>query len=79
MGPNAVVHEMTFAVNVDELSALYGGDTAIAWGSVVENFKLAGGLSFESHDRWSATLVKEEGKWLIASLPPPQICLITLC
>lgn len=67
-GPNRVVQEFKSELPVDELSALYGGDTAVAWGSSRDQFKLTGGLQFESVDRWSCTLVKENGVWLIANL-----------
>jgi uncharacterized protein (TIGR02246 family) len=66
-GPNKAVDSFNADVNVDELTILYGGDTGIAFGSAVEHFKLASG-SFDLPARWSATLVKEDGRWLIASL-----------
>jgi hypothetical protein len=53
---------------VDELTILYGGDTGISFGSAVERFKMASGRDFVLPARWSATLVKEDGRWLIASL-----------
>jgi hypothetical protein len=55
-------------VKVDELSILYGGDTAIAFGSAQEHFTLVGGKQFDFTGRWSATLVKDGGKWLVANL-----------
>jgi ketosteroid isomerase-like protein len=67
-GPTKVVEKFGAKVNVDELSILYGGDTAIAFGSAQEHFALAGGKQFDFTGRWSATLVKDGGKWLIASL-----------
>jgi hypothetical protein len=67
-GPNKAVDRFGADVNVDELTILYGGDTGIAFGSAVEHFKMASGMSFDLPARWTATLVKENGKWLIASL-----------
>ena len=67
-GPSKVVEKFGAEVTVDELSILYGGDTAIAFGSAQEHFSLAGGRSFDFTGRWSATMVKEGGKWLVASL-----------
>ena len=67
-GSNKVVEKFSADVTVDELSILYGGDTAIAFGSAQEHFTLAGGRQFDFTGRWSATLVKEGGKWLIANL-----------
>ena len=67
-GPKKVVEKFSAEVKVDELSILYGGDTAIAFGSAQEHFTLAGGRQFDFTGRWSATLVKDGGKWLVASL-----------
>jgi hypothetical protein len=67
-GPGKIVASFSADLTVDELSILYGSDTAISWGSAVEHFKLANGSSFDLPARWSATLVKENGKWLIANL-----------
>jgi uncharacterized protein (TIGR02246 family) len=67
-GPTKVVEKFGAEVNVDELSILYGGDTAIAFGSAQEHFTLAGGKQFDFTGRWSATMVKDGGKWLIANL-----------
>jgi uncharacterized protein (TIGR02246 family) len=67
-GPDKVVESFSADVNVDELTILYGGDTGISFGSAVEHFKMASGRALDLPARWSATLVKEDGKWLIASL-----------
>ena len=50
----------------DDLSIIYGGDTAIAFGSSVPHYKILG-MEFDLKNRWTATLVKEDGRWLIAS------------
>src|SRR5262249_11165627 len=67
-GPNRIVDTFHCDVNVDELSILYHGDTAVCFGSSDEKFKLANGRNLNFTGRWSATLVKEDGRWLIASL-----------
>ncbi|HXJ60028.1 MAG TPA: nuclear transport factor 2 family protein [Verrucomicrobiae bacterium] len=67
-GSAKVVEKFGAEVKVDELSILYGGDTAIAFGSAHEHFTLAGGRQLDFTGRWSATLVKDGGKWLIANL-----------
>jgi ketosteroid isomerase-like protein len=49
----------------DDLSVIHAGDTAISKGYVVANYHLIGrDLEFKS--RWTATLVKQDGKWLVA-------------
>jgi uncharacterized protein (TIGR02246 family) len=67
-GPNKAVDHFDADVNVDELTILYGGDTGVAFGSAVEHFKMASGRNFDLPARWSATMVKENGQWLIANL-----------
>jgi uncharacterized protein (TIGR02246 family) len=67
-GPSQVVEKFGAEVKVDELSILYGGDTAIAFGSAEEHFTMKGGQVFHVTGRWSATLVKDNGRWLVANL-----------
>ena len=50
----------------DELTILYGGDTGVSFGYVVGQYTLFG-KEFEFKSRWTATLVKENGHWLLAS------------
>jgi ketosteroid isomerase-like protein len=50
----------------DALTVLYDGDTGVSFGHVVGEYTLLGKeLEFDS--RWTATLVKENGRWLLAS------------
>lgn len=67
-GPDKVVDSYSADIHVDELTILYGGDTGVSFGSAVEHFKLANGSSIDLPARWSATLVKEGDKWMVASL-----------
>jgi len=67
-GPGKLVESFSCEVRVDELTILYGGDTGICFGSSKEHFKLTNGKTLEVDGRWSATLVKEGGRWLVASL-----------
>lgn len=50
----------------DELTLLYGSDTGITFGQTVAEYRLLG-KSYEIKSRWTATLVKENGKWLLAA------------
>ena len=50
----------------DELTVLYGKDTGVSWGSSVASYDLLG-KEFEFENRWTATIVKEDGKWLLTS------------
>jgi ketosteroid isomerase-like protein len=50
----------------DDKTILYGGDTGISYGTSVGLFSVAGG-EYELKNRWTATVVKEEGRWKLAS------------
>jgi ketosteroid isomerase-like protein len=67
-GPNKIVDEYSAKLNVDDLTIFYGGSTGISFGSANEHFKLTSGLKFDLTSRWSATLVKQDDRWLVASL-----------
>ena len=67
-GPNPIVRGYHADINVDDLTTLYGDNTGIAFGSSVERFDLAGGQSFTLRGRWSATMVRENGRWLLANV-----------
>ncbi len=49
----------------DELTIFHGGDTGISFGETVAEYHLLG-KSYELKSRWTATLVKVNGKWLLA-------------
>lgn len=50
----------------DDLTTLYGGDTGVVSGYVVAEYNLLG-KKLEFKSRWTATVVKEGGRWLLAS------------
>ena len=50
----------------DELTILYGGDTGIVFGRSVPQYHYLG-IDLELENRWTATLVKENGDWKIAA------------
>jgi len=62
------VDKFSADINVDELTLLPTENTGISFGSSVEHFKLTNGRSFDLKGRWTATLIKEGGQWLVASL-----------
>jgi len=67
-GPNHLVESFHAEVDVDELTILYGGNTGISFGSAMQHYKMTSGLNLDVKTRWTATLVKENGHWLIAAL-----------
>jgi uncharacterized protein (TIGR02246 family) len=67
-GDTKVVDSVQADLKVDELASLYNDrNTAIAFGSVDQNFKLTGGGELALTSRWTATFVKEDGRWLLAA------------
>jgi uncharacterized protein (TIGR02246 family) len=64
---NAVVESLSVKPEVDELSILYNGDTAIAFGTLGDHYKLRDGMEFNLNSRWNATAVKQGDRWLLAS------------
>lgn len=66
-GENRTVQSQETVFEVDDLSILYGGDAAVARGSIQDDFKLSTGMEFDLKSRWSATLVWEGDRWVIAS------------
>jgi ketosteroid isomerase-like protein len=67
-GENSVVVSLDSKIDVDDLSILHGRDTAVAFGTLDDHFRLRDGMEFDLHSRWTATLVKKNDRWLIASV-----------
>lgn len=65
-GPNRIVATIRVNPVVDRLSDLYG-DTAVAYGSSSDHFELTAGMKFDVKSRWSATVVKQDGRWLVVN------------
>jgi ketosteroid isomerase-like protein len=65
-GKQKVFQGYTQRPEADDLSIIYSGDAAIAFGSSVPHYKILG-MEFDLKNRWTATLVKEDDRWLIAA------------
>ena len=66
-GDKRIVDKFTVDVEAKELSFLYGDDTAVAYGTASSHFVLTDGTDLVINGPWSATLVEQDGKWLVAS------------
>lgn len=66
VGESRTVQSVQHEFNVDALSFLYGDDTAIAYGDTRGKYVLTGGVNLDVKATWLCTMVKENGKWLIA-------------
>src|SRR6266404_4190077 len=68
-GPDKIVQNSSINPVPDELAILYNdGKTAIAWGNSKDHYLLTDGTEFDQDTRWSATAVKKDGKWKVASI-----------
>lgn len=66
-GPESTVASVHHTFNVGDLTTLYGDDTGVAYGNTIGSYELKNGMSFTVDANWTATMVKENGKWLLAS------------
>jgi ketosteroid isomerase-like protein len=65
-GPGKVFKGYKTPPTPEELTILYGDDTGISYGTSVAQYSLLG-KEFELKNHWSATLVREDGRWKIAN------------
>jgi len=67
-GASRLVEDMTLSAEPDDLSLLYdNGQIAVSTGTANAHFKLTGGKEMDVRLRWTATSVKRDGAWKIAS------------
>ena len=67
-GPEKLVESVHLEAKADGPAILHGADTGIVSGSSVETYKMAHGSDLTLNGRWTATLVKDQGQWLVAAL-----------
>ena len=67
-GPKPVIKTFEPNPTADEETILYDDKFGVAYGSSKDHYVLADGAAYDLPSRWSATLVKHEGTWKIASL-----------
>jgi uncharacterized protein (TIGR02246 family) len=69
VGPNRVVDSVTVKFIADELTALYLNDSmGICHGHTQDVYTLKGGQRMDINARWTATMIKEDGKWLVTAI-----------
>ena len=75
LGPDSVLSNIDSKLTVDDLSVLHGPDTAIAFGSTHDDMTfrhpvgalIGAGKTLPLNSRWTATLVRKDGVWKLAS------------
>ena len=66
-GETSVVKDVSTSFEVDDTSLLYGNDMAVARGTQADKFVLTDGSSFTLNSKWTATVIKENDAWKVAS------------
>ena len=68
-GETKQIESVQAKVDVDELTSLYADKkTGVAFGSVEQDFKFSDGKEIALKSRWTATFIKEDGRWLLAAI-----------
>ncbi len=66
-GSDRTVQSIHHTFEVAALTTLYGGDTGVAYGTSIGTYELTSGMNIVVDTNWTATMVNEGGKWLLAS------------
>ena len=67
-GPKPLVQSLTVKPTLDRPAIFFSENTAVASGSSEDEFKLTDGRIFRLHSRWTTSLVRVDGRWLVTSL-----------
>ena len=66
-GPDRTVQSVHHTFEVADLTTLYGGDTGVAYGTSIGTYELTQGMTIVADTNWTATMVNQDGTWLLAS------------
>jgi len=66
-GAGAIVKAYSTEAEVGS-PAVFLGDTAVAYGTTTESYKLAAGLEFTLQGNWSTTVQKQDGQWMVRAI-----------
>lgn len=66
-GPEKIVDDIKVDFIPDGLATFYGPDVAVSAGKAASHYDLTNGMKFDVDARWTATLVRKDGKWLVGS------------
>lgn len=65
-GPDRRVESINLKLDAANLTDIYG-NTGVAYGTSEGHYKLTNGMEFTVHTNWTASMVRENGKWLLTS------------
>lgn len=66
-GDKKIVENIKVDFVPDALATFYGPDVAVSAGNADSHYELTNGMKFDVMARWTATLVRKEGRWVVAS------------
>jgi uncharacterized protein (TIGR02246 family) len=66
-GPDKIVDDIRVDFVPDKLAVFYGPDVAVSAGNAASYYKLTNGMEFNVDARWTGTLVRKNGKWVVAA------------
>jgi uncharacterized protein (TIGR02246 family) len=66
-GEKKIVENIKVDFVPDALATFYGPDVAVSAGNADSHYELTNGMKFDVMARWTATLVRKENRWLVAS------------
>ena len=66
-GPSKVVENVSVKFVPDRKATFYGPDVAVSAGVAASHYELTNGLKFDIDARWTATLVRKDGRWLVGA------------
>ena len=66
-GSEALVASYQTTLDVEGTTLLGSGDTAVAFGTSTDRFTLSSGVGLDVASRWTATLVRQDGRWYVAA------------
>lgn len=65
-GPERRVESIQLKLDVANLADIYG-NTGVAYGTSEGHYKLTNGMEFTVNTNWTASMVRDNGKWLLTS------------
>jgi uncharacterized protein (TIGR02246 family) len=66
-GPDKIVENIKVDFVPDKLVTFYGPDVAVSAGNAQSHYELTNGMKFDVTARWTGTLVRNDGRWLVAA------------
>lgn len=66
--PLLKLSRLEMQAEADELAQIYTGTFAVARGSTKERYEMADGRGFDIQGRWTATAIKENGRWSVLAI-----------